>query len=393
MSRLQPEGPAGRAWTLAACLGSLLFALPVAAQTAGSPGAASARPAKTAPADVTGRFGFGALATPQQIAGWDIDVRPDGHGVRKGRGSVSEGEVVYEAQCASCHGTFGESNAFMWVAGGVKPQDLKTGRASALLLPDGQRTVGTKLGHVTTLWDYIYRAMPWTNPQSLTVDQTYAVTAYVLHLNQIVPADFVLSEANILTLPLPNRDGMTRNHGLGSVSGKPDVQGSSCMKSCASAVRVTSELPEFARNQHGNLAEQKRPLGPVRGVDTTRYEARRVDPLRASGVVQTAAAAPAPAAAAASPAAAAAASVSAAPELLKKHACVACHQQAARVVGPSWNDIAQKYAARADRVAYLAGKIKAGGQGVWGQIPMPAQPGVPEADVQAMAGWLAAGAK
>ncbi len=78
------------------------------------------------------RFGLGRAASPQEIAGWDIDVRPDGHGVRKGKGTVAQGQDLYDAQCASCHGTFGESNRYMAIAGGVKPEDLKTGRASAL---------------------------------------------------------------------------------------------------------------------------------------------------------------------------------------------------------------------------------------------------------------------
>ncbi|MEF9995545.1 MAG: cytochrome c, partial [Burkholderiaceae bacterium] len=132
------------------------------------------------------KFGFGKPATPAQIAGWDIDVRPDGHGVKKGRGTVEQGQAIFDAQCASCHGTFGESNNYIVIAGGVEKDDLKTGRAKSLR--GGEiRTLGNKLNYATTLWDYIFRAMPWTNPQSLTPDQVYAVTAYVLNLNGIVP--------------------------------------------------------------------------------------------------------------------------------------------------------------------------------------------------------------
>ncbi len=99
------------------------------------------------------------------------------------------------------------------------------------------------------------------------------MTAYVLHLNEIVPADFELNDGNLTKVQMPNRNGMTTQHGLSSVKGKPDAQGSSCMKDCVKEVKVTSSLPEFARNQHGNLAEQKRPIGPYRGIDTTKYEA------------------------------------------------------------------------------------------------------------------------
>ena len=232
---------------------------------------ASAADAQTAAGDAP-RYGFGRPASAQEIAAWDIDVRPDGHGVRKGNGTVAQGQRIFDAQCASCHGTFGESNRYMAIAGGVKPEDLKSGRASELSKPDGLRTLGTKLNSAATLWDYINRAMPWTNPQSLTVDEVYAVTAYVLHLNGIVPAAFELSDGNLTRVAMPNRNGMTTQHGMASINGTPDVQGSDCMKDCAQSVAITSSLPEFARNQHGNLAEQKRALGPYRGIDTAKYD-------------------------------------------------------------------------------------------------------------------------
>lgn len=319
------------------------------------------------------KYGFGRAATPEEIAGWDIDVRPDGHGVRKGKGTVSQGQDIFDAQCASCHGTFGESNRYMALAGGVKADDLKTGHASALRLPDGARTIGTKLATATTLWDYINRAMPWTNPQSLTVDQVYAVTAYVLHLNEIVPADFELNDQNLTKVQMPNRNGMTTNHGMGSVKGKPDVQGSTCVRDCVKEVKVTSELPEFARNQHGNLAEQTRAFGPVRGIDTTRY-----DPSAAKK---------------AAPVAVAAAPAAADPKaLLTKNACTACHGLTNKVVGPGFNEVAAKYQGKPDAEAYLVKKIKSGGEGVWGPVPMPPQ-GASSEDVQAIARWIVGGAK
>lgn len=324
--------------------------------------------------DAAGRFGFGRIATPQEIAGWDIDVRPDGHGVKKGRGTARQGQEIYDAQCASCHGTFGESNSYMVIAGGVTKEDLKTGRAKSLTAGE-VRTVGNKLNYATTLWDYINRAMPWTNPQSLTVDQVYAVTAYVLHLNEIVPEDFELSDQNILKVQMPNRNGMTTEHGMRSVKGKPDVQGTLCMKDCEQSVKVTSELPTFARNAHGNLAEQKRPLGPYRGIDTTRYEQAK------AGAVKVAAA---PAAPAAGPVAA---------DVVKARACTACHGVANKIVGPSFVEIGAKHGSRGDAAGYLVEKMKAGGVGVWGQVPMPAQPSLTDAEAQAVAKWILGGAK
>jgi len=327
------------------------------------------------PAAPTSLFGFGRTATPAEIAGWDIDVRPDGHGVRKGRGTVAQGQELYDTQCASCHGTFGESNRYLAIAGGVKKEDLATGRASALLRADGMRTVGTKLNSAATLWDYIYRAMPWTNPQSLTADQTYALTAYVLHLNEIVPADFELNDGNLIKVPMPNRNGMTTAHGMRSVTGKPDVQGSACMKNCVQDVKVTSSLPEFARNQHGNLAEQKRPLGPFRGIDTSRYDAGKGTQV------------------AAAPVAVAAATVASAQQLIAANACTACHAVDSKLVGPGFREVAARYATRTDAAAYLAKKIREGGQGVWGAVPMPPQAALKEADARTIAEWIAAGAK
>ena len=346
------------------------------AATGGTIGAVSILLATSALAQAGdgGRFGFGRIATPQEIAGWDIDVRPDGHGVKKGKGNARQGQEIYDAKCASCHGTFGESNNYMVIAGGVEKEDLKTGRAASLKKGE-VRTVGTKLNYATTLWDYINRAMPWTAPQSMSVDEVYAVTAYVLHLNEIVPEDFELSDQNILKVQMPNRNGMSTEHGMRSVKGKPDVQGSLCMKDCLKGeVKIASQLPEFARNAHGNLAEQKRPMGPMRGIDTTRYEQGK------AGAVKVAAA----------PAAAAGPNPA---EVIKARACNACHAVAAKVVGPSFQEIGAKYASRGDAPAYLVEKMKAGGVGAWGQVPMPPQPALTDAEAQALAKWILSGAK
>jgi cytochrome c len=318
------------------------------------------------------RYGLGRTPTPQEIAAWDIDVRPDGHGLKTGRGSVAQGQKIYDVQCASCHGTFGESNRYMPIAGGVRKSDLKTGRASMLLQSDGLRTLGTKLNYATTLWDYIFRAMPWTNPQSLSIDETYAVTAYVLHLNEIVPADYELNEKTLLSVQMPNRNGFTTAHGLGRVQGRPDAQGSLCMKDCVKEVAIVSQIPEFARNQNGNLAQQKRPLGPMRGIDTERYD---------SGKAGTAIAATSSAAA------------SHPSDLLVRHACTSCHGMTSKIIGPGFNEIAAKYEGRADAQVYLSKRIREGGQGVWGTVPMPPQAGLKENDVDEIARWLAGGAK
>lgn len=326
---------------------------------------------------------LGRPATPAEIKAWDIDVRGDFTGLPKGRGSVAQGEQVWEARCASCHGTFGESNeVFTPIVGGTTEADIKSGHVAALAsgtVP--QRTTLMKLARLSTMWDYINRAMPWNAPKSLTTDEVYAVTAHILNMGGIVPSDFVLSDENIAQVQqrLPNRDGLAPQPGLWNTRGKPDVHNTACMKDCPVDGKITSSLPDFARNAHGNLAEQNRLIGPVRGADTTRPAPAALAPVR------VAAAAPA-----AAPVRGGAADVQ---KLLGQNGCVACHGVSNKIVGPAFRDVAAKYKDRDDRAAYLAGKIRSGGSGVWGTIPMPPQAQLKEAEAQAIAQWLASGAQ
>ena len=328
--------------------------------------------------------GIGRVATPQEVTAWDIDVRPDFKGLPSGAGTVAKGQEVWEARCASCHGVFGESNeVFSPLVGGTTAQDVKSGRVANLKRTDYPgRTTLMKLANVSTLWDYINRAMPWNQPKSLSVEEVYAVTAFMLNLGGIVPDDFTLSDKNIgeVQQRLPNRDGMRTDHALwpGTELGgarRPDVAAKACMKDCAPAPVVASSLPDFARGAHGNLAEQNRRVGAQRGAVTAASAARP----------GSTAATPASAVSTAAPAAAGGQSLQA---TLQKNTCTACHAPAAKTVGPSWADIARKHAGQAD---YLAGKIKAGGVGVWGTVPMPPQ-SLDAAEARRIADWLAAGA-
>jgi cytochrome c len=308
--------------------------------------------------------GLGRPATPAELRAWDTDVRPDFAGLPPGAGSVAAGQQIWDARCASCHGTFGESNqVFAPIVGGTKPQDVKTGRVAALRSAGEQRTTLMKLATVSTLWDYIRRAMPWEQPSSLTDDEVYAVTAYILHLGDLVPADFVLSDRNMAEIQarLPNRNGMTRAHGLWDVRGTPDVTGTACMTDCGPEPRVASAFPESARGSHGNLAEQQRLVGPTRGVAVVAAvpEATRAD----------------------------------APELVARLACGACHRIDTRLVGPSFREIAARYAGQPAAHGRLASIVRQGGVGTWGAVPMPPQPQVPEDDARQIAEWILAGAR
>ena len=346
--------------------------------------AATAAPAQTA------YPGVGRAATPSELAAWDIDVRPDFKGLPPGSGTVAQGMEIWEARCASCHGVFGESNStFSPLVGGTTAKDVASGRVARLTDPAFPgRTTLMKVPTLSTLWDYIHRAMPWNQPKSLSPDQVYAVTAYLLNLGGIVPDAYTLSDRNMAAtqLLLPNRNGMTTEHGMWpgkglGQAGRPDVKATACMTNCAPEPKLASSLPDHARNNHGNLAEQNRGFGAQRGVDTTR-------PPGSPLVASTAAKAPAPAA----PATPTSPATLAALALAKDNNCLTCHGVNNKIVGPALSDIGRKYAGRQDALAYLVQKIQAGGSGVWGPIPMPPQT-APGDHVKAIASWLADGAK
>lgn len=308
--------------------------------------------------------GIGRPATPAEVKAWDIDVRPDFTGLPKGSGSVAKGQAVWDAKCASCHGTFGESNeVFTPIVGGTTPEDIKTGHVKALTSGDyPQRTTLMKLSSLSSLWDYINRAMPWNAPKSLTADEVYAVVAYILHLGDILPADFTLSDANVRAVQgkLPNRNGTTLAHGLWDVKGKPDVQNTACMKNCVTEIKVSSFLPDHARGAHGNLAEQNRPVGPARGTATGEPKAKGAETKAALADPKS---------------------------LAQQQGCMACHGMAAKIVGPGFNEIAARYKGQ-QQAAKLADKIRQGGSGTWGAIPMPPQPGLKDEDVRLLANWI-----
>jgi S-disulfanyl-L-cysteine oxidoreductase SoxD len=332
----------------------------------------------------------GREATPAEIAAWNIDVRADFRGLPKGAGSVAKGNDVWDAKCASCHGVFGESNSvFPPLVGGTTKDDMAKGRVAALI--DGKtpyRTTLMKTSQISTLWDYINRAMPWNAPKSLSTEEVYAVTAYLLNLGGIVPDDFTLSDKNIAQVQatMPNRNGKSIKHGMWDVKGKGDTTNTACMANCGDG-KVSSTMPDYARNAHGNLAEQNRTFGPYRGVDTT-LPASTVA-LAADTKTQSKPAMAEAATAVAAPTAAVAKSEVDVKPLLNKYTCTACHGVNNKIVGPSFAEIAKKHPGKVD---YLANKIKAGGQGVWGAIPMPAQ-NIPASEAQAIANWLSKGMK
>jgi S-disulfanyl-L-cysteine oxidoreductase SoxD len=163
-------------------------------------------------------YGIGRAATPAEIAGWNIDVDRDGHNLPPGSGSVSHGGEVFEQQCASCHGAKGE--------GGLG--DRLTGGQGTLATPKPVRTVGSYWPYAPTLFDYIRRAMPQNAPQSLSNEDVYAVSAYVLHLNGLLPADATLDARTLAAIQMPNRNAFVADP-------RPDVSHPPCVKDCPAA--------------------------------------------------------------------------------------------------------------------------------------------------------------
>lgn len=176
------------------------------------------------------RFGFGAPATAEQIAGWNIDVRgPDGAGLPPGKGNVAAGEDLYMTQCAACHGEFGE--------GAGRYPELIGGRGT-LKSDDPRKTIDSYWPHGPGLYDYIFRAMPFGAPQSLTPDEVYSIVAWLLNQADLWPADKELDAAALRAITLPNRDGFI-------VGGdpRPDVKPDTCMTNCRKTPpKITSDL-------------------------------------------------------------------------------------------------------------------------------------------------------
>jgi cytochrome c len=174
-------------------------------------------------------FGLGRLALPDEIAAWDIDIRPDGLGLPPGSGDVMTGDTVFADYCAHCHGDFGE---------GVDRWPVLAGGQDSLTWDRPVKTIGSFWPYLSTVYDYINRAMPFGYSQSLTPDEIYAITAYLLYMNDIVTdEDFVLSDENFTDVVMPNVDNFFMDDRaeteLQQFSGEP------CMTDCKDSVEIT----------------------------------------------------------------------------------------------------------------------------------------------------------
>ncbi len=174
-----------------------------------------------------GKLGIGREATPVEIKGWNIDVRPDGQGLPEGKGTVEQGEELFLEKCAACHGDFAE---------GVDRWPVLAGGQDSLKSEDPVKTIGSYWPYLSTVYDYIFRAMPFGDAQSLSADETYALVAYILSMNDLVGDDFELSKSNFTTVRLPNEANFIDDP-------RPDTptlkQHPPCMKDCKATVKIT----------------------------------------------------------------------------------------------------------------------------------------------------------
>lgn len=173
-------------------------------------------------------YGLGRTALPEEIAAWDIDVRPDGAGLPEGSGDVWTGEEIFAEKCAVCHGDFGEAvGRWPQLAGGHNTlTDLRP-----------VKTIGSYWPYLSTVWDYVNRAMPFGDAQSLTADEVYAITAYLLYVNDVVDDDFTLSHDNFVEVELPNVGNFYPDDRAEVEI--PDFTREVCMENCKEAVTVS----------------------------------------------------------------------------------------------------------------------------------------------------------
>ena len=178
-------------------------------------------------------FNLGALATPEEVAGWDIDVRPDGLGAPVGSGNAYDGEEVYLDRCAACHGDFGE---------GVDAWPVLAGGTGTLDSHDPVKTTGSYWPYASTMYDYIYRAMPFGEAQSLSHDETYQVVAYLLYMNDIIDDEYEVSHENIGSIEMPNQNGFVLP------DPRPDVQiidANPCMSNCMVPTQIIGKARDI----------------------------------------------------------------------------------------------------------------------------------------------------
>lgn len=315
-------------------------------------------------------FGIGRVALPEEVAAWDLDVRPDGHGLPQGSGNVTDGDELFQNYCAVCHGVFAE---------GVDNWPKLSGGVGTLDRDDPLKTIGSYWPYLSTLWDYVNRSMPFGNAQSLSPDEVYAITAYLLYSNDLVDDDFTLSHENFADVTLPNAAGFIVDDR--DSAELPLFTQAPCMQDCKDTVAVTMRAtvldvtPDQSAAREAFLAEEAAEAAEEAGTETVavaRTQAAPPTPATSTPAPST----PAPPTPVTNVVSAApdAALVAAGERVFKK--CAACHQVgegATNRIGPHLNGVMGRALGAVDGFNYSKTMSEMGAAGtVWTNQTMAA---------------------
>ncbi len=314
----------------------------------------------TAPASAE-KLDLGREALPEEVAAWDIDVRPDGLGLPEGSGTVAEGEELFVELCAICHGDFGE---------GVDRWPVLAGGQGSLTDERPVKTIGSYWPYLSTAWDYPHRAMPFGNARSMSADETYAITAYLLYVNDIVDEDFELSRENFTSIKMPNADGFYMDD-RDEVE-LPKFTREPCMENCKENVEITARAAVLDVTPE-ETAARKAEEEAAAAAAAAEEEARAEEPKAEEPATETAAA---ESTAGAAPAAGDAAPdpelVARGEKVFKK--CKACHQVgegAKNRTGPILTGIVGKPAASVEGFKYSKALLAKAEEGlVWDEAAL-----------------------
>lgn len=296
--------------------------------------------ARASSAAADGKFGLGREALPEEVAAWDLDVAPDGTGLPEGSGDVLTGEEVFIDNCASCHGDFAE---------GLGNWPKLAGGDDTLDHDDPVKTVGSYWPYLSTVFDYVNRSMPFGAAQTLTPDEVYAITAYILYSNYLVEDDFVLSKENFLEVELPNAGGFIEDDREESEAHfwNPDP----CLQDCKDSVEITMRASVLDVTPTEDKAEEEEAAAtPAPEEEDTQEAAADPAPEADTGSIDTALAEDGE-------------------KVFKK--CVACHQvgdDAKNKTGPVLNGIVGAEMAHVEDFRYgkTIEEMRDGGQ-VWNE--------------------------
>ena len=301
------------------------------------------------------RYGLGRVAHKAEIAAWDVDVLPDGRGLPQGSGNAYDGEEIFAEKCASCHGDFAE---------GVDNWPVLAGGFDTLADEDPVKTVGSYWPHLSTAWDYIYRSMPFGAAGTLSVDETYAIVAYILYSNDLIADDFELTHENLGQFEMYNKDGFI-------IDDRPALEygqwrAAPCMANCKERAEVTMRSvflletpPEGGSNSIMNPARAA-PLPSFTAAGAAYVPKASVQPTQVSDT--------------AAPADDGTALAKAGERVFKR--CKACHEVgdgARHRTGPHLNGILGRGFAGSDGFAYSTAFKAAGAEGrVWDEVSLAA---------------------